>query len=218
MKRGFPGLLVFAALLAAGGYFGTHIHRAKAQPVLAAEPEAPPQSTDTPQADQMVTVTGPLANYMNRQQHPKAEDAEEESRPSQPSASDHIGPSPQGTSGVVLHKTFTLLASADFPFEIPANAVTPRLHGSYQSYVRRDDAGDQNADVEFLVMNEQQFLDSSNGRPAEAIFSAEASHAQDVNFSLPASRNQPVKYYLVFRSSSAGGAKKTVQADFTVDF
>jgi hypothetical protein len=38
-----------------------------------------------------------------------------------------------------------------------------------------------------------------------------------VNFNLPASRDLPVKYYLVFRNEPREG-KKIVQADFKVDF
>jgi hypothetical protein len=45
----------------------------------------------------------------------------------------------------------------------------------------------------------------------------EASHNETVNFGLPASMDQTVKYYLVFRSSSGEG-KKTVEANFKVDF
>jgi hypothetical protein len=216
MKRELPGLLVVAAVVVSGAYFGIHTLRAKTQPIVttASEQEAPPKSAEAQQADQMVTVAGPLANYMNKQQ-PTA--AEVQSRPSQPTSADHIGLSPVGTNSAVLHKTFTVQSTADFAFEIPANAATPRLHGTYQSFVRQGVAS-ESGDVEFLLMNEQQFTDSNAGRPAEALFSADASHAQDVNFSLPASRNQSAKYYLVFRNSPEGGAKKTVQADFTVDF
>src|SRR5258708_5263455 len=217
MKRRFAGLLAVCAVVGAGAYFGIHIRKAKPQPVvtLESEQEGAPKSAEG-QADQMVTVVGPLANYMDRQQHHPA--VEKESHSSQPTSSDHIGPSPQGTSGTILHKTFTLQSSADFPFEIPAHAAMPQLHGSYQSFMRQGEAGEQGGAVEFLAMNERQFSDAANGRPAEAIFSADASHAQDVNFSLPASWNQSVKYYLVFRNDPESGAKKTVQADFTVDF
>jgi hypothetical protein len=217
MKKGLPGLVVVAAVIA-GVYLGIHTRKAKPRPAVAAASaaEAPEKAPEAQQAEQMVTVAGPLANYMDRKQRPQA--VEEVSHSSQPTSSDHIGPSPQGTSGTVLHKTFTLQSSADFPFEIPAHAAMPRLHGTYQSFMRQGEAGPQDGDVEFLVMNERQFSDAASGRPAEALFSADASHAQDVNFSLPASRNQSVKYYLVFRNDPESGTKKTVQADFTVDF
>jgi hypothetical protein len=53
---------------------------------------------------------------------------------------------------------------------------------------------------------------------AKALFTADASHDQDVNVTLPPSQDQPRKYYLVFRNSPGGAAKKLVQAQFTVDF
>jgi hypothetical protein len=220
MKSGLPGLLAVAAVTLAGGaYLGLHPRKASPQAAVAAIPEqeAPPKSAEEQQAAQRGTVVGPLASYMERQQKPKATE-EDQSRPSQPTSSDHIGLSPVGTNSVVLHKTFSVQSAADFPFEIPAHAAMPRLHGNFQSFARQGDSGEQSGDVEFLVMDERQYLDSAAGRPAEALFSTDPSHAQDVNFSLPASRNQSVKYYLVFRNSPEGSAKKTVQADFTVDF
>jgi uncharacterized protein involved in outer membrane biogenesis len=126
---------------------------------------------------------------------------------------------PVGTTQTVLQKTFALQTSAAFPFEIPAHAVQPHLHGTFQSFVR-DARGqpDEAANLDFLVLNRQQYDDFSHGGNSEALFSAEASHNQDVNFDLPASLDQPVKYYLVFRSASGGAIKKVVEANFRVDF
>jgi hypothetical protein len=131
---------------------------------------------------------------------------------------DHVAPSPVGTDQNVLQKTFTLKSSAVFPFEIPAHAVRPHLHGMYTSFVGNvhGESGSA-ADVDFLVLNEDQYGDFQHHRPSEALFSVEASHNQAVNFDLPASMDQPVKYYLVFRGSS-GESKKTVEANFKVDF
>ena len=127
--------------------------------------------------------------------------------------------SPSG-SQTILHKTFSLTTTASFPFEIPAHAVTPHLHGNYKSFVKQisADASDDSANVDFLILKEDQYADFVHGHAGEALFSADASHDQDVDFSLPASQDQPQKYYLVFRSSPGGSARKIVQADFTVDF
>jgi hypothetical protein len=134
------------------------------------------------------------------------------------SHSEHIAPSPVGTDQNVLQKTFALKTSVVFPFEIPAHAVRPHLHGLYASFVG-DVHGDSSgaANLDFLVLNEDQYGDFQHNRPSEALFSVESSHNQAVNFDLPASMDQPVKYYLVFRSSS-GEAKKVVEANFKVDF
>ena len=132
---------------------------------------------------------------------------------------EHVAPSPVGTTQTVLEKTFPLKASASFPFEIPAHAVRPHLHGIFESFVGQLHRGsDEAANLDFLVLNQSQYDDFAKGRPGEALFSVEASHNQAVNFDLPASLDQPVKYYLVFRSTVSGGAKKVVEANFRVDF
>ena len=132
---------------------------------------------------------------------------------------EHVAPSPVGTTQTVLEKTFSLKNSATFPFEIPAHAVRPHLHGIFESFVGQVHGGsDDAANVDFVILNEAQYSAFSAGRPGEALFSAEATHNQAVNFDLPASMEQPVKYYLVFRSSTPGGVKKVVEASFRVDF
>jgi hypothetical protein len=132
---------------------------------------------------------------------------------------EHVAPSPVGTTQKVLEKTFSVKTSAAFPFEIPAHAVRPHLHGIFESFVAQVHGGsDETANLDFLVLNEAQYYDFAGGRPGEALFSVEGSHNQAVNFDLPASLDQPVKYYLVFRSAASGGVKKVVEANFRVDF
>ncbi len=132
---------------------------------------------------------------------------------------DRVAPSLSG-SQTILHKTFSVTASVSFPFEIPAHAAMPHLHGNYKSFVKQISAGasDDSANVDFLILKEDQYSDFLHGHAGEAVFSADASHDQEVNFSLPASQDQPQKYYLVFRNGPGGSTKKIVQADFTVDF
>jgi hypothetical protein len=131
--------------------------------------------------------------------------------------SDHVAPSPVGTSQTVLEKTFGLKSSATFPFEIPAHAFQPHLHGIFASFVGQlHGASDETANIEFLIMNEEQQTAFAADRPSEALFNVDASHNQAINFDLPASMNQPVKYYLVFRNPQ--GKSKIVEANFRVDF
>jgi hypothetical protein len=127
-----------------------------------------------------------------------------------------LAPAPPDLS--VVQKTFTLKTSLVVPFEIPAHTFRPHLHGLYTSFVG-DVHGESGsaANIDFLVLSEDQYEDFLKRRPSEALFSVEASHNQAVNFDLPASIDHAVKYYLVFRSSS-GDAKKTVEANFKVDF
>jgi hypothetical protein len=133
---------------------------------------------------------------------------------------DRVARSPANTSQQILHKTFAVSGTVKFPFEIPAHAAIPHLRGTYRSFVKDlgVPANGDIANVDFLILNEDQYADFVGGRSGEALFSADASHDQDVNVSLPPSQDQPRKYYLVFRNSSGGAAKKLVQADFTVDF
>jgi hypothetical protein len=131
---------------------------------------------------------------------------------------DRVAPSPVGTTQTVLHKTFSVKGSVTFPFDIPPHAVRPHLHGIFESFVREvHGASDDTANVDFLIVNADQYADLASNRPSEALFSVEASHNQSVNVDLPASLNQPVKYYLVFRAA-AKGIPKVVEADFRVDF
>lgn len=133
--------------------------------------------------------------------------------------SDRVAPSPVGTSKNVLQKTFTLKTSAEFPFEIPAHAVQPHLHGLFESFVGQvHGASDASANIDFLVLNEEQHTELLENHPSEALFTIEDSHNQAVNFDLPASRNQPVKYYLVFRNAGESKGSKVVEANFRVDF
>ena len=79
-------------------------------------------------------------------------------------------------------------------------------------------SSDESADVDFLILTRDQYDDFVHGRAGAALFSLDTSHDQDVNVTLPGYQDQPQKYYLVFRNSPGGEAKKLVQADFTVDF
>jgi hypothetical protein len=134
-------------------------------------------------------------------------------------ASSLVALSPVGTTQTVLQKTFNLKGSATFPFEIPAHAVQPHLHGIFQSFAGHvHGESDETANIDLLILNQEQQADSSTSRGSEALFSVEASHNQAVNFDLPPSFNQPVKYYLVFRNSGGGKAGKVVEASFRVDF
>jgi hypothetical protein len=133
--------------------------------------------------------------------------------------SDRVAPSPVGTAQNVLQKTFNLKGAAVFPFEVPAHAMQPHLHGVFASFVgQAHGASDDTANISFLILNEEQNAQFASNRESESMFSVEASHNQAVNFDLPPSMNQPVKYYLVFRSPEGSKGTKVVQASFRVDF
>ncbi|MGA2100796.1 MAG: hypothetical protein ABSG34_06805 [Candidatus Sulfotelmatobacter sp.] len=134
---------------------------------------------------------------------------------------DQVVPSSKGPTEaqVVLEKTFSLKSSATFPFEIPSHASRPHLHGIFQSFVgKAGGASDSTADIEFVILNEEQQANVASDRPSDALFSVESSHNQAVNFDLPPSMNQPVKYYLVFHNVQGSKSNKVVEANFRIDF
>jgi hypothetical protein len=170
------------------------------------------------QAREMVTITGPLADYMTRRRPVTTEPAGQLQHVTRPmTSSDHAGDSPVGTSNSILHKTFFVAKAANLSFELPAHASNPQLRGTYSSFVQQANSSDS-ADVEFLLLDERQYSDFLNRRPSDALFSAEGSQDQEVKVSMPPTLDRPAKYYLVFRNGSPGTGKVAVQADFRVDF
>jgi hypothetical protein len=133
---------------------------------------------------------------------------------------DRVAPAPADTTHTVLRKSFALTTSVNFPFDVPSHAAMPHLHGNYKSFVRAlgVQPNDDTANVDFLILNQDQYADFIQGHAGEAFFSAGASHDQGVNVTLPPTQGQPRKYYLVFRNSPGDVTKKAVQADFTLDF
>jgi len=228
MKKWSGWLLVAGCVLVIGGaYVSTHRRVPVASVAPAAVAPAAEEPTPGPEASyaeardaqQMVTITGPLADYMARQAPGKAEVVQPVSRKS--TDADHVGgESLVDTSRPILHKTFEVATAANLPFEIPAHASSAKLRGTYQTFVKQGgvQSNDVVADVDFSLFNEQQYHDFLAGRPADTLLSADGAQNQEVNFSLPPTIDRPVKYYLVFRNNSRGGGKKFVQADFRVDF
>jgi hypothetical protein len=132
---------------------------------------------------------------------------------------DRVAPARVEGTQTVLQETFVVKSSKTFPFEIPAHAVRPHLHGIFASFIREVHvASDDSANVDFLILNADQYGDFVANRPSEALFSIEASHNQSVNFDLPASLDQPAKYYLIFRNAAHSHPSAVVEANFRVDF
>jgi len=176
-----------------------------------------PAPAASPENQKMVTMAGPLAEWM--QDGNAAKPVSNERRIGKPHPNDHIAPSPVGSSSAVVHKTFAISNAVNFSFEIPAHAVNAQLRGNYRSFAAqlKVQASDETADVAFLLMNEEQYATFIKGGSPDTLLNLDPSHDQDVNFDLPASRDLPVKYYLVFRNDPREG-KKIVQADFKVAF
>lgn len=213
-------LVMGCALMLAGSYAWTHRYQVAipAGPAAAQESEERPDSIEE-EARKMVTVTGPLVEYMKRQKTAKSEKTQTPSYQLSAvnSATNHVGDSPVGTR-MLLRKTFGVATAVSLPFELPPHAANPQLRGVYRAFVPTPADDDTDADVEFLVLNNQQYEDFLNERPSDALFSADGAPEQEINFSLPPTRDQPVKYYLVFRNSFRSSGKKIVRAEFRIDF
>jgi hypothetical protein len=202
-------------------------HPAPAGPTPAQQ-EAETEATysEVHEAQNAVTVAGPLANYMAREGKADGKANVETLQPisHKATALDHVGGSVVGTSSPILHQTFSVATIVNLPFEVPAHAANPQLRGSYRSFVKPasgkpgETESTDDANVEFLVLTEAQYAEFLNGHDSEAIFSAEDAHDQEVNAGLPLTINQPAKYFLVFRNNSPKTGKKLVQADFRIDF
>ncbi|MGA2376855.1 MAG: hypothetical protein ABSF72_15145 [Candidatus Sulfotelmatobacter sp.] len=221
MHRMVSWMLVGVALVAACVYYQNHPPQLKAW--TAEKLQSSEAKPAAPDSSPMPAIVSPLEVLMGKVATPQTtetENAEAPARPWKPHPSDHVGPSPVGTSAEIVHQTFAVTSTAKFPFEVPPHAASPQLHGSYHSVAKNSGAqsGDENGDIDLLLINEQQYADFLNGNPADVIYSVDSSHDQNVSLGLPATLDHPVRYYLVFRNSSSRAGKKVVQADFHVDF
>jgi hypothetical protein len=212
-------MVVGVVLVVGYTYFQNHSSHSKAQTL--GQSQEPELKSENPVSIQPGTIVSPLAVLMDKAEGtPEAEAKEEPRRPWKAHPNDHIAPSPVGTTSSIVHKTFAIASTAKFLFEVPPHASSPQLHGTYHSFAKVSgvQSGDENGDIDLLLMNEQQYADFLRGNVADVVYSVDSSHDQDVSLGLPATLDRPVQYYLVFRNSPANPGKKVVQADFQVDF
>lgn len=223
--RAIAGLLVSTLILVVlVAFTWMHLRRAadgaeiKAAPLIEQARKAQ-QASSEGQDSHPVTMAGPLAQYMSKEDSAKSDKDKIETITYTPVASDHVGGSVVGSSVCILKNKFRLASVVDVPFEVPAHASMPQLHGTFRSFIQPDGkpSSDTHADVDFRVLNEEEFSQFVNGQPSEALFSADATQDQEVNATLPPTLNEPVKYHLVFVNDSRA-TKKVVQPDFRVDF
>ena len=232
MKSLFGALVTFCALLVFGVYAWNQMRRVPlvAPAIVPKHSSAEPASTfdEAQQAPHAVKFAGPLATYMGKHEDPSESSGngllglieDLEPAPVKPNPADHVGGSVVGSTSTILHKKFRVRSTAQLAFNVPAHAATPRLRGTYQSFVTVAGApvSDSAADIDFLVLNDQQFADFLHGHAGDATFSVDEAHVQEVNASLPPTIDQPVKYHLVFRNTSRQRQSKLVEADFRMEF
>jgi hypothetical protein len=160
------------------------------------------------------TIAGPLASFMKGFRKVEVVEAKYK-----PTASDYVGDSVVGTTNKVLHQNFVVAGIADVPFEVPAHAYSPQMHGTFRSFVQAGSAPTTSpGDVDFLLLSDQQYSALMTGHPSDAVFAADETHDQEVNANLPPTLNQAIKYHLIFRNVSPKTGKKVVQAEFEMNF
>jgi hypothetical protein len=224
--KGLFGLLLTAIVVLVGGIYAWNQMR-RVPLLVPTQPQVAenPNYAEAEEAQKTVEFSGPLADYVSRQEgSPEAKEVKPVETlqvvPFKPSESDHVGGSVVGTSMLIVQTTFRIRGAVQVPFEVPPHAASPRLLGSYQSFLkaagaRNDDTG---AEIGFLVLNDQQYSDFLKGGAGEAVFSADDARQQEVNAGLPPTMNQAQEYHLVFVNNSKAKEKKLVQADFRIEF
>jgi hypothetical protein len=229
MRSLFGTLVTFCAIVLFGIYAWNHMKTVPlVAPAVVGKPHAgdrAPAFEESQDAQQAVKFAGPLATYMDkngnwRENLSGSGDTQVETLESAPNPADHVGGSVVGSTSSILHKRFRVRSAVQLSFSVPAHAATPRLRGMYQSFtnVAGTETSDSDADVEFLVLNDEQYSEFLHGRHGDATFSLDEAHVQEVNASLPPTIDQPVKYHLVFRNNTRRRGSKLVQADFRMEF
>jgi hypothetical protein len=121
----------------------------------------------------------------------------------------------------VAHGLVRLDKYQKFPFEVPPHVISPRLRGEFSSFMQGADGArisDESADVELMVMTEAQCDDFVHRRSAQAVDAVEPSHNHGVKITLPASQDEPVRYFVVFRRTTDAKNPVWIDADLTAEF
>jgi hypothetical protein len=118
-----------------------------------------------------------------------------------------------------LHKSFAMTESSKFDFQVPPHVAIPKFSGTFHAYIKdaaTSKATDQPGDVDFLLLNQDQYVAYQQGGAGDALDSAPKSSAHGSSVILSPTFNDPQTYYIVFRNSSPD--PKIVETDFTADF
>lgn len=137
------------------------------------------------------------------------------------SSLDHISQGPRLAPLKVAHGVSKVQKYVKFPFEVPAHAITPRLEGEFSSFIQGAGGArisDESADVELMIMSEEQYDAFEQKRSAESVYAIEPSHDHGVSITLPATQDTPARYVAVFRRTNDGKNAVWVHAELTAQF
>jgi hypothetical protein len=141
--------------------------------------------------------------------------------PDQAASVDRIVVSKTHPPNNFLHKTFAVKTSEEFAFQVSNHSVKPVLHGSFVSFAKNktgDLLSNETANVDLLILNDEEFEDFSHSKQGSATYTVDPAHTQTVTYALHPTVNDPENYHLVFRNSPGGARGKLVKADFTITF
>ena len=202
----------------------------KSQPEIAADeqPEEPPIKAATPEdPGPIATVVGPMAAWQKRAEAKQAQAAKEADAAKapmlkpvsqKPQPEDHVLVSASPDPSHFLHKIFAVRTYSEFTFVVPPNMLNPKLHGNFRSFIKGDaPTGSKTADVDVLLLNEQEFNEFANGRRGDATYELDSAHNQAVDYAVPPTHDRAQPYHLVF-CNPAGSKPRLVDADFTISF
>jgi hypothetical protein len=133
---------------------------------------------------------------------------------------DHSTNLPPQDSIKLLHKVFSVSKYVQFGFVVPPHQGNTRLRGTFRSFTKRNDldTSDRTADVDLLLLNDEEFKEFLHGQPQSVTYELNSAHNQMVKWHVPATYGDPQTYHLVFSNSGNGPKIKFVEADFTVNF
>lgn len=137
------------------------------------------------------------------------------------SSLDHVSQGPRLAPLKVTHGLARLDKSQKLAFDVPPHALTPRLTGSFTSFLQGPGGAritDDSADVELMVMTEDQYEAYIHHRSAESLYAIDPSHDHGVSIALPPTQDAGVHYYALFRRNVDGKAPVWVNADLSVVF
>jgi hypothetical protein len=141
--------------------------------------------------------------------------------PQEPLPIDHPVSIEAGEPKHFLHKLFSVNHHVQFEFLVPAHQGNTRLRGTFRSFTNRSDpdsTSDRSADVDVMVLNEEEFNQFLHGQPQSITYELDPSHNLRVDLRVPTTYTDPQKYHLVFSNADSGTKTKFVEADFTVSF
>jgi hypothetical protein len=126
-------------------------------------------------------------------------------------------PQPQS----VVHKVFSVSKYAQFSFVVPPHHENARLRGNFRSFTKRSDpdsTSNNTADVDVMLLNEQELDEFLHGPPHSVPYEVDSAHDQKVDWRVPTTYDEPITYHLVFANSEGGTKIKFIEANFTVSF